>query len=123
MASQPEGGRSPPGLQDGPIVGRCGPALAPANRSRSPTPTASDTKGSVTLQRSLEREQQSSRGVRLCEQVVRIEEKNGLLNPAFAAWLMGYPAAWVACAPSATRSFRKSRPKLSAPTSTPNIFD
>lgn len=29
------------------------------------------------------------------------------LNPRFSLWLQGYPAAWDACAPTATRSSRK----------------
>jgi hypothetical protein len=38
----------------------------------------------------------------------------GLLNPAFSLWLIGAPATWLSCAPSATRSTSGSRNKSSA---------
>lgn len=38
-------------------------------------------------------------------------EKPGALNPAFVCWLMGFPPEWDACAPTETRSSRRSPQK------------
>jgi len=73
----------------------------------------------------------TKKGEQLCNQVVHqgplpvsgtpqngssaAMEKPGQLNPAHSRWLMGYPPEWDACAPTATRSSRKSRRSSSEP--------
>lgn len=58
------------------------------------TPIQSDAKGSVTLEHSQERLLESSRGVRLPEQVMRVEQNLDRLNPWWEELLMGWPIGW-----------------------------
>lgn len=87
-----------------------GPSLGEAVRLW-PTPAATDAKGAVSLSKANLRAIESSRGVRLPEEVAKRDqiEVGGQLNPDWVEWLMGFPIGWTALKNWATRSSRKSR--------------
>jgi hypothetical protein len=59
-----------------------------------PTPSATDWKGIYKPETVARRASESTRGVRLPEQVSRDEGNSGELNPAWVEWLMGFPIGW-----------------------------
>lgn len=56
------------------------------------TPSATDSKGSPTMAVVNRRADESSRGVRLPEQMSRELGVSALLNPDWVEWLMGWPS-------------------------------
>ena len=98
-----------PCQQDGPNGGPSQGAdrlPAAANLMSWPTPQEADgVRGSQTLKRG----NLTLRGAALTGSPAGTA-KPGQLNPAHSRWLMGYPPAWDACAPTATPSTRGRRP-------------
>lgn len=76
-----------------------------------PTPSATDWKGSPSLERANQRQQESSRGVRLPEHisVIQQQEIGGKLSPVWVEWLMGWPLGWTGLKPSVTAKSRSRR--------------
>ena len=70
------------------------------------TPTATERSGQG--ERNISLMQQARRGLTPSGSPASMA-KPGALNPAFVRWLMGFPAEWDACAPTAMPSSRKSR--------------
>lgn len=63
-----------------------------------PTPSMTDYKGSPSIKRVLERADESSRGVRLPEEIVKRGD-DGQLNPDWVEILMGWICGWTALTP------------------------
>lgn len=71
-----------------------------------PTPTATDTKGHPAEKRLRERMMESSRGVRLSEELAR-RGHLGPMNPEWVEWLMGWPIGHTALKPLETAKYRE----------------
>ena len=67
-----------------------------------PTPSANDWKGAS---------RPGQRRGQIPDPAMGLLPNGGVPSPSWVAWIMGLPAEWDACAPTATRSSRKSRQK------------
>jgi hypothetical protein len=59
-----------------------------------PTPAGTDWKGQYTQETVDRRAEESTRGVRLPEELARRDGAAGQLNPTWVEWLMGFPLGW-----------------------------
>ena len=80
-----------------------------------PTPHANSTTGAGTQGREGGENLQTAALGTISSGSPAATANTGQLNPAFSRWLMGYPAEWDACVPTATPSYRKSRLNSSKP--------
>lgn len=73
-----------------------------------PTPSATDYKGSVSLESANQRAKEYKRGVRLPKHLTKTMqiEVGGKLNPPWVAWLMGWPIGWTDCEPLEMAKFQ-----------------
>nr|WP_255417864.1 hypothetical protein [Sulfuricurvum sp. IAE1] len=71
-----------------------------------PTPLARDWRGNLSQEALLKRMDGSSRGVNLAEHLQRMGE-DGLLNPDWEEWLMGWPIGHTALKPLETDRFQE----------------
>jgi hypothetical protein len=107
-ANDSTGAKIPPGRQGGMAL------KTAAKLAGWGTPTASQPGG--TPEAFLERKRQAKAngktlGVSLTALALQVlTTKSGVLNPQLSRWLMGFPAVWGNCAPTATPSSRKSPP-------------
>lgn len=78
-----------------------------------PTPTATDAKGSVSLERVIKRALQSSRGVRLPEYLAKKHQVNvgSNLNPSYVEQLMGWQIGHSDLKPLETVKFLNAKPQ------------
>ena len=66
-----------------------------------PTPAATDCKGTVSKEKSKQRQEENARGVRLPEEIQRRTkaEVGCQLSPDWVEWLMGWPIGWTSLEP------------------------